>query len=151
MTSSLVFPACHFYDRENISKITSILGWQGGTIFFHYIFSHYSFAFILNTAFHFFGSLLQFLIFQCLRCSSSLKRPWGLQVLSFVSHFLLKLFFFNPMQLFTVVVLALSTLFRFLSLSFSPPPLPPSAFSVSARGQCYTFFFCMQKGRGYLC
>lgn len=104
----------------NISKITSILGWQGSTISS----PCHSFAFILNTSFHiFFGSLFQFLIFQCLRCSSSLKRPWGLQVLSFVSHFLLKLFFFNPLRLFTVVVLALSTLFRFLSLSLSPPHL----------------------------
>lgn len=96
------------------------------------------------------GSPFPFLIFQRLRWSGSLKRPWGLQVLAFVSHFLLKQFFFNPMRLFTVVVLALSTLSRFLLLSFCPPPLPPSAFSVSARGQRYTFFFCMQDGRGYL-
>lgn len=102
-------------------------------------------------SFSVFGSPFPFFfIFPRLRCSGSLKRPWGLQVLSFVSHFLLKQFFFNPMRLFTVVVLALSTLSRFLLLSFSPPPLPASAFSVSARGQCYTFFFCVHEGRGYL-
>lgn len=84
------------------------------------------FYFTINFFFFFFlGSPFPFLIFQCLRCSGSLKRPWGLQVLSFVSHFLLKQFFFNPMRLFTVVVLALSTLSRFLLLSFSPLP-PPS-------------------------
>lgn len=107
---------------------------------------HFFFLFLfLVLPFRFF-----FFIFPRLRCSGSLKRPWGLQVLSFVSHFLLKQFFFNPMRLFTVVVLALSTLSRFLLLSFSPPPLPASAFSVSARGQCYTFFFCVHEGRGYL-
>lgn len=100
--------------------------------------------------FSFFSPFL-FLIFQHLRCSGSLKHPWGLRVRAFVSHFLLKQFFFNPMRLFTVVVLALSSPSLFL-LSFSPshPHHPPSVFSVSARGQCYTFFFCMREGRGYL-
>lgn len=98
-----------------------------------------------------FFSPFLFLIFQHLRCSGSLKHPWGLRVRAFVSHFLLKQFFFNPMWLFTVVVLALSSPSLFL-LSFSPshPHHPPSVFSVSARGQCYTFFFCMREGRGYL-
>lgn len=67
----------------------------------------------------FFLSPFPFLIFQRLRCSGSLKHPWGHRVLAFVSHFLLKLFFFNPMWLFTVVVLALSSPSLFLLLSFS--------------------------------
>lgn len=114
--------------------------------------------FFLHCLFFFFFVLaFRFLIFQRLRCSGSLKRPWGLRVLAFVSHFLLKQFFFNPMQLFTVVVLALSSLSLFLLLSFSlppphpppqHPPLPPSAFSVSARGQCYTFSSTCKKAGG---
>lgn len=124
-----------------------VLGWQGGTI----LSDCHSFILFHDLIF-FLGSPFPFLIFQSLRCSGSLKRPWGLQVLSFVSHFLLKQFFFNPMRLFTVVVLALSTLSRFLAAFFltTAALLPPSAFSVSARGQCYTFFSCMQEGRGYL-
>lgn len=88
--------------------------------------------------FFFLDSPFPFLIFQRLRCSSSsLKRPWGLQVLAFVSHFLLKLFFFN---LFTVVVLALSSLSRFLlrspylpKLSLCQPEVNASLFSSACK------------------
>lgn len=77
----------------------------------------------------FFGSPFPFLIFQSFRCSGSLKHPWGLQVLAFVSHFLQKQFFFNPMRLFTVVVLALSSLSLFLLLFF--PSIFPSFSQLS--------------------
>lgn len=89
-----------------------------------------------------FGSPFPFFyIFQRLRCSGSLKRPRGLQVFAFVSHFLLKLFFFNPMRLFTVVVLALASLSHFLS-----PSLPQ--LSLSARGQCCIFLLLHARRQG---
>lgn len=120
-----------------------VLGWQGGTILSHC----HSFTLFHNLIFSFFfGSPFPFLIFQRLRCSGSLKRPWGLQVLSFVSHFLLKQFFFNPMRLFTVVVSALSTLSRFLLLSFFRPPPPSFSFlCVSQRSMLH--FFLLHAGR----
>lgn len=108
-----------------------------------YFISH-TFTFFL-LFFFFFVSLFQFLIFQHLRCSGSLKRPWGLQVLSFVSHFLLKQFFFNPMRLFTVVVLALSTPSRFLLLSFSP--FPPSLVFLCVSQRSMLHFFLLHARR----
>lgn len=119
-------PTCHSHHIVNISDIhPQVTRW-------YFLLSPFTIVpLFISETFSF-----RFLIFQCLR------------VLSFVSHFLLKQLIFNPMRLFTVVVLALSTLSRFLPLSFSPFPLPPSFFSVSARGQCYTFFFCVQEDRG---
>lgn len=99
----------HSHHQINISDISPrVTRWHNSFTATPLLFLNYYF---------FFGSPFPFLIFQCLRCSGSLKRPWGLQVLAFVSHFLLKQFFFNPMRLFTVVVLALSSLSRFLLLS----------------------------------
>lgn len=118
-----------------------VLGWQGSTIL-----SHCHPFILFHTHPLFFGSLFQFLIFQHLRCSGSLKRPLGLQVLSFVSRFLLKQFFFNPMRLFTVVVLALSTLSRFLLLSFSPFP-PPSFIFLCVSQRSMPHFFLLHARR----
>lgn len=120
-------------------------GWQGGTILSHChsftLFHHLNFFF-------FFGSPFPFLIFQRLRCSGSLKRPWGLQVLAFVSHFLLKQFFFNPMRLFTVVVLALSTLSRFLLLSFSSTRPPSLSFLCVSQRSMLHFFLLHARRQG---
>lgn len=97
---------------QNIILITEwniridVLRWHGGTYlpllrsFTKFLF----FWFFLS----FWYSLSVFLIFQLFRCTGSLKCPRGLRVLAFVSHFLLKQFFFNPVRFFTVVVLALS-------------------------------------------
>lgn len=97
----------------------------------------------------FLGSPFQFLIFQRFRCSGSLKHPWGLRVLAFVSHFRLKQFFFNPMRHFTVVVLALSSLSLFLLLSFSPSPPPFLSFlCVSQRSMLHFFSSACKKAGG---
>lgn len=141
----LVFPARRSYHTVHISEtFPSVVDKV----------AHFALAATLSLLFKpilsiFFGPLFQFfLIFQQLRCSSTLKRPWGLQVLSFVSHFLLKLFFFNPVRLLTVVVLALSTLSRFLSLSFCSPPI---FLCVSQRSMLYFFSSACKKAGGYLC